>query len=223
MTRVLSRAHRILRQILGKIETEKPIELRLDSEETDTLKGVGLLSLDEFSRDELSPEEQEGLPIQQPFTPGYFAFRGPNRVLFHTNKAALRELVETLDGKYVVTENDKEHEIQHGQETTWQEKVKEKLLARRAEIGEATVSTELKTLPEVRESMKALATAQGLHTQELAEQLVVDAINKNPTLVKQGEEYLKRFKGNISAARRYAMSQKLSHLESIKTPSSHSL
>ncbi len=103
-----------------------------------------------------------------------------------------------------------------GKETEWQDKVAAKALARRAEIHEQTVSTEVKTLPEVREHMKALATAQGLHTQELVEKLMVDAINKNPNLVKKGEEYLKRFNGNITAARRYAISQKLSHLEDLE-------
>jgi len=99
----------------------------------------------------------------------------------------------------------------------WQERLKP--LARRAEIDEDTVSTEVKTLPKVREYTKALATAQGLHTQELIEQLMVNAINNNPELVHTGEKYLKRFKGNIAAARRYAIDQKLSNLEALQTSS----
>lgn len=120
--------------------------------------------------------------------------------------------------KQETSNNSPEEQPAQGKEPNWQERVQEKILARKAGIGEATVSTEVKTLPETRKYMKALATAQGLHTQELAELLMVEAINKNTKLVKQGEEYLSRFKGNITAARRYAISQKLSHLEALKTP-----
>lgn len=128
----------------------------------------------------------------------------------------------TAEGVDRVTQG-KEQEPEHGSQPQehkplWQERVQQKPLTRRAEVGEATVSTEVKTLPETREYMKALATAQGLHTQQLIEKLMVDAINKNQNLVKQGEEYLERFNGNIAAARRYAVNQKLSHLESLETP-----
>ena len=110
---------------------------------------------------------------------------------------------------------DKEPEP-HGQQTQWQNREKR----RPAEIHEDTVSIEVKTLPQVRDDIKALATAKGLHTQEYVEHLIVGAINKNTDLVIKGEEYLKRFNGNISAARRYAISQKLSHLEALETESS---
>jgi hypothetical protein len=110
---------------------------------------------------------------------------------------------------------DKEPEP-HGQQTQWQDREKR----RAAEIHEDTVSIEVKTLPQVRDDIKALATAKGLHTQEYVEHLIVGAINKNPDLVIKGEEYLKRFKGNITAARRYAISQKLSHLEALEIETS---
>lgn len=133
----------------------------------------------------------------------------------------LREIGKHLDRTgwiQEVSDKRKHHPEPQGDWST-----KERPRARRAEIGEATVSTEVKTLPEVREYTKALATAQGLHTQELIEHLMVTAINTNPKLVEKGTQYLERFNGNIAAARRFALTQKPSHTEALEATTSSRL
>ncbi|TXI24143.1 MAG: hypothetical protein E6Q61_05420 [Nitrosomonas sp.] len=131
-----------------------------------------------------------------------------------------RTLTELLPDDYMTQDpTQPEHQSQWAKRITNE---KATPLARKAEIGEATVSTEVKTLSPTRDFLKALATAKGMHAQELAEELIVEAINKNQELVAVGQEYLERFNNNIRTAREYAIQQnkkatetRLSRLEAV--------
>ena len=84
---------------------------------------------------------------------------------------------------------------------------------RAARWGERTVSMEMKTLPAVREAVKQIAAANRMTAQEYVEELVVDALNKNPQQVEEGKKRLKQFKGSTVAAKSHGKAEEFAHRE----------
>lgn len=107
----------------------------------------------------------------------------------------------------------------HGKDTPWQDKVHpQKPLARMHRPHQDKFSSmEIRFLPPVRKLVDRLAASKGMAAAECVESLVVDAINKNPDLIEQGEKRLKEFGGNLTRAKRHAQEEKLARLEALET------
>ena len=99
-----------------------------------------------------------------------------------------------------------------GQPAHWQE-----VRARMSKLNkDETASMEVRMLPQVREDVNALAATKGMASAEYVEHLIVDTINANQDLVKQGEEILKRFGGNLTRVKRHVQAEKLARLEALE-------
>lgn len=199
--------YRILRGILEKIinDDNSPrawddmdsIRLYLYSEEAATLKSTGLLSLESQYALDNGPLKMHA-SIRELARTGGANFCSDKGVRFTLDIAALKKLVEEVDGKNAVSENDKQEQGSQpqGQEVTWQEREK-----RRVGIDRhAKVQMEVLMRPEVRPDIIALGVAHGMAGQKYIEHLIVNAINENPHLVAKGEQYIKRAKGGIRRA-----------------------
>ena len=131
--------------------------------------------------------------------------------------AALRELVNKLYGKQMVTENEKENP--HGKQTTWRTKINgEHAAFHAASPSDTTVSMEVKVLEPVRQASKELAAAHGMTAQQLMEHLLVDALNNSPKELEQGRKRLQEFKGSTAKVRRFAEREELARLRQLATP-----
>ncbi len=80
-------------------------------------------------------------------------------------------------------------------------------------------SLELRLLPPVRKLLDHYAAGKGMVAAECAESIVVDALNNNPDIVKQGEQRLKEFGGNLTRAKRHAVEEKLARLHALEAGS----
>jgi hypothetical protein len=99
-----------------------------------------------------------------------------------------------------------------GQPADWRE-----VRARMSKLNkDETASMEVRMLPQVREDVNALAATKGMASAEYVEHLIVDTINANQDLVKQGEEILKRFGGNLTRVKRHVQAEKLARLEALE-------
>jgi predicted DNA binding CopG/RHH family protein len=116
------------------------------------------------------------------------------------------------------TEHQLQEQLQEQPSPTWQDRFK-RLMA--TSHQDETLSLEVK--PEVREDVKALAAAHGMHPQDYIEHLLVTAINNNPILVEHGRERLKELRATTAAEKHQAQDEELhpSHLMASEA-SSHS-
>lgn len=129
----------------------------------------------------------------------------------------LEELGFVKVGKFTAPEQ----KSAQGKDTQWQDKVKDKVVARMHNPHkDKYASLELRLLPPVRKLVDYYAAGKGMVAAECVESIVVDALNNNPDILEKGEKRLKEFGGNLTRAKRHAVEEKLARLQALEAGSS---